>query len=81
MPTIKLVDEGTEIQVVDKTQPLAKHDYACAWSDPNKGEPHVIKQGQRYVRVVYKLKGKFESDHICLDCWCGPQSNGEATGS
>jgi hypothetical protein len=82
MPTIKLVEDGTEIQVVDKTQPLAKHDYACAWSDPNGSEPHMIKQGQRYVRVVYKLRGHFESDHICLDCWCGPEeANDKATSS
>jgi hypothetical protein len=88
MPTIKLVDEGTELQVVDKTQPLAKHPYFCAWCQKealeNEGKPFAnfdvvpkIKHKERYVRVVYKIRGKFESDHICLDCWCGLPENGD----
>jgi len=83
MPTVKLVEDGTEIQIVDVTRPLAQHNYHCAWCqrEPKQWELGKIEKGRRYVRVVYKLKGKFESDHICLDCWCGPEANGEATSS
>jgi hypothetical protein len=59
---------GEEVDVVDKTRPKANKDYTCVWSSD---KPHVIPKGDTYVRVVYKLNGKFESDHICLDCWCG----------
>jgi hypothetical protein len=63
---------GQPIQVVDKTRWTAKREYECAWSHDN---PHTIKKGETYIRAVYKLDGRFESDHICLNCWCGVPEN------
>ena len=66
---------GVEVDVVDKTRPKAAKDYPCVWAGPT---PHTIHKGETYVRVVYKHEGKFESDHICLNCWCGvPDNNGQ----
>lgn len=63
--------DGSPIQVIDKTRPLAKEDVPCAWGHDH---PHIIRQGERHIRVVYKVNGRFESDHICLDCWCGVET-------
>lgn len=63
-----VIGEGEVIDVVDKTRPLAKEDVLCAWGHET---PHIIKKGEQHVRVVYKVNGNFESDHICLTCWCG----------
>jgi hypothetical protein len=56
----------SEPQVISKTVPLADKDYRCCWELK---PPHLIPKGERYVRVVYKIEGEFQSDHICLDCW------------
>jgi len=77
MTTRVVLPDGREatMQIVDKTRPIADKDYQCAWGhDPNL---HTIKEGDRYVRIVYKLhidgsdKGVFSSDHICFNCWNG----------
>lgn len=64
---IKLAD-GREalFEMVDKTRPIADKDYECCWQIK---PPHAIKKGQRYVRLVYKIDGDFQSDHICLECF------------
>lgn len=70
---VYLTGEGEEVQVIDKTRPKAGKDYECVWAG---AKPHTIRKGDTYVRVVYKKEGKFASDHICLDCWCGiPEGN------
>ena len=69
---IYLTGQGEEVQVIDKTRPRAAKDYQCCWASD---KPHIIPKGSSYVRVVYKKEGKFESDHICLDCWCGIPEN------
>jgi hypothetical protein len=68
MSTKITLDDGREatFESVDKTRPIADKDYPCAWQIK---PPHTIRKGSRYIRVVYKIDGKFESDHICLDCW------------
>jgi hypothetical protein len=56
------------IQITDITEPVAQKDFECCWPhDP----AFIIRKGRKYVRVTYKDKrtGKFESDHICVDCW------------
>ena len=56
-------ENETSIQIVDKTHPRALHDYQCSWGDD------TIKKGQGYVRVVYKMDGKFAMQHVCFECW------------
>lgn len=71
-----LASTGVEVDIVDKTRPRAAKDYPCVWAESDK--PHTIRKGESYVRVVYKHEGGFESDHICLNCWCGvAEANGQ----
>jgi hypothetical protein len=71
--TVNIGEASGEIEIVDKTRPKALHDYECCWGWD---KPHTIKKGDRYVRVVYKrlTDGSWNSDHICMDCWCGTRS-------
>lgn len=60
-----ILNDGRVMDVTDITQPMAVHDYTCAW------KPHAIKAGRKYVRVVFKIKGdtELECKHYCPDCW------------
>lgn len=55
------------IEIVSVTKPKASHEFPCVWAR----DGHTIPKGKKYVRVVYKNKetSKFESDHVCVDCW------------
>ena len=60
-----MTDETLNIQLVDKTHPKALQDYVCSAGD----DGHIIKKGDGYVRVVYKMDGKFAMQHWCFECW------------
>ena len=65
---MKIITENGPVNFehVDKTLPNALHDYECSWGHD---KPHTIKKGDRYVRVVYKVNGQFEMQHVCFQCW------------
>ena len=68
-PTMIILEDGRRMALMDKTRPVAKHTYICAWSNDH---PHMIRAGETYVRAVYKIDdGELQSDHVCLTCWCG----------
>jgi hypothetical protein len=58
-----LLNDNTVMHITDITEPMAAHDYECAW----KGD--IIQAGRKYVRVVYKLKDEFGCKHYCPSCW------------
>lgn len=59
-----VLSDGKVMDVTDITEPMAAHDYECAW----RGD--TIKAGRKYVRVVYKIQGgEFGCKHYCPACW------------
>jgi hypothetical protein len=75
-----MLETGERYENIDKTTWKAKHDHACVWGTAN-GNPHIIKAGDTYVRVFYKVEdGERQCDHICLVCWCGAFGGEDSNG-
>jgi hypothetical protein len=62
--------DGPDYDVMSKERYKALKDYECSWSWD---DHHIIKKGDRYVRVVIKRHGEseVETQRVCFDCWCG----------
>jgi len=71
--TLEIDGRIVEIEIVDKTRPLADRRYQCCW---NLKPEHWIEKGERYVRMVVKVNGEFRSDHVFLECFTTPPENG-----